>query len=201
MKQLFTAFIIGMIVCFFAVKSCENKPQQVDVKKIKKEIKSSGDSAETLHQNFIKEKQVFQRVADSLTTENKKLSVKLQIAHSLLKKQQTLVVSNIPCDSLRKDVVVLNNLSNSEDSLCNLNIATLNQAVALRDSQIVVCNRNAESMFDLQRENQRRQEQLANDLNTALKANKKKRFENKMLTCGLMIMAGITTSLFIKSQQ
>ena len=43
--------------------------------------------------------------------------------------------------------------------------------------------------------------QLAEELNTAYKANRKKRFENKMLTYGLMIMSGITTTLFIKSQQ
>ena len=57
------------------------------------------------------------------------------------------------------------------------------------------------AMFDIQKENQQRQMQLAEELNTAYKANRKKRFENKMLTYGLMIMSGITTTLFIKSQQ
>lgn len=201
MRQLFSAFIIGIIVCFIAVKSCNDKPQQVNVKEVKKEIKTSGNLVETLHQNYQKAKQEFNRIADSLKTENQKLSVKLQNTRALLKKQQTLVASNIPCDTLRREVLVLNGLSNMQDSLCNVSISSLNQAVAIKDSQLVICNRNYESMYDIHKENQQRQMQLANDLNTALKANMKKRFENKALTCGLMIMTGITTSLFIKSQQ
>ena len=201
MKQLFSAFIIGIIVCFIAVKSCDDKPKQVNVKEIKKEIKTSGNLAETIQQDYQKAKQAFSKVADSLTTENQKLNVKLQVTRALLKKQQTVVVSNIPCDTLRKEVIVLNDLCNVQDSLCSVSISSLNQAVAVRDSQIVMCNRSYQSMFDIQKENQQRQMQLAEGLNTAYKANRKKRFENKMLTYGLMIMSGITTTLFIKSQQ
>ena len=201
MKQLFSAFIIGIIVCFIAVKSCDDKPKQVNVKEIKKEIKTSGNLAETIQQDYQKAKQAFSKVADSLTTENQKLNVKLQVTRALLKKQQTVVVSNIPCDTLRKEVIVLNDLCNVQDSLCSVSISSLNQAVAVRDSQIVMCNRSYQSMFDIQKENQQRQMQLAEELNTAYKANRKKRFENKMLTYGLMIMSGIITTLFIKSQQ
>jgi hypothetical protein len=201
MKQLLSAFIIGILVCLIAVKSCGDKPKQVNVKEIKKEIKTSGNLAETIQQNYQKAKQEFSKVADSLKTENQKLNVKLQVTRALLKKQQTVVVSNIPCDTLRKEVIVLNELCNEQDSLCSISIGSLNQAVAIRDSQIVMCNRSYQSMFDIQKENQQRQMQLANELNTAYKQNRKKRFENKMLTCGLMIMAGITTTLFIKSQQ
>ena len=201
MKQLFSAFIIGIIVCFIAVKSCDDKPKQVNVKEIKKEIKASGNLAETVNHEYQKAKQEFSKVADSLKTENQKLNVKLQVTRALLKKQQTVVVSNIPCDTLRKEVIVLNDLCNAQDSLCSVSINSLNQAVAVRDSQIVMCNRSYQSMFDIQKENQQRQMQLAEELNTAYKANRKKRFENKMLTYGLMIMSGITTTLFIKSQQ
>lgn len=201
MKQIISAFIIGIMVCLVTVNSCSDKLKQVNVKEIKQEIKSSGNQAVAIQQNYQKEKQEFTKVADSLKTENKKLSVKLQIARALLKKQQTVVVSNIPCDTLRKEVVVLNQLCNEQDSLCGLSINSLNRSVAIRDSQIVMCNRSYLSMYDLQKENQQRQQQLADELNTAYKQNRKKRFENKMLSCGLMIMAGITTTLFIKSQK
>lgn len=201
MKQLLSAFIIGILVCFIAVKSCGDKPKQVNLKEITKEIKTSDNLAETIQQNYQKAKQEFSKVADSLKTENQRLYAKLQSTRSLLKKQQSIVIQNIPCDTLKKEVMVLNALCNDQDSLCSLSIGSLNQAVAVRDSQIVLCNRNYQSMFDIQKDNQQRQMQLANELNTAYKQNRKKRFENKMLTCGLMIMAGITTTLFIKSQQ
>lgn len=201
MKQLLSAFIIGILVCLIAVKSCSDKPKQVNVKEIKKEIKNSGNSAETIQHDYQQAKQEFSKVADSLKTENQKLFAKLQTTRALLKKQQTIVRRNIPCDTLKREVIVLNALCNDQDSLCSLSINSLNQAVAVRDSQIVMCNRSYVSMFDIQKDNQQRQMQLANELNTAYKQNRKKRFENKMLTCGLMIMAGITTTLFIKSQQ
>lgn len=201
MKQIISAFIIGVMVCLVTVNSCSDKLKQVNVKEIKQEIKSSGNQAVAIQQDYQKEKQEFTKVADSLKTENKKLSGKLQIARALLKKQQTVVVSNIPCDTLRKEVVVLNQLCNEQDSLCGIFINSLNRSVAIRDSQIVMCNRSYLSMYDLQKENQQRQQQLADELNTAYKQNRKKRFENKMLSCGLMIMAGITTTLFIKSQK
>lgn len=201
MKQLLSAFIIGILVCLIAVKSCGDKLKQVNVKEIKKEIKNSGNSAETIQHDYQKAKQEFSKVADSLKTENQKLFAKLQTTRALLKKQQTIVMRNIPCDTLKREVIVLNALCNDQDSLCSLSISSLNQAVAVRDSQIVMCNRSYVSMFDIQKDNQQRQMQLANELNTAYKQNRKKRFESKMLTCGLMIMAGITTTLFIKSQQ
>ena len=54
MKQLFSAFIIGIIVCFIAVKSCDDKLKQVNVKEIKKEIKTSGKLAETVNHEYEK---------------------------------------------------------------------------------------------------------------------------------------------------
>ena len=201
MKQIISAFIIGIMVCLVTVNSCSDKPKQVNVKEIKQEIKSSSNKAVAIQQNYQKEKQEFTKVADSLKNENGKLSGKLRIARALLKKQQTVVLSNIPCDTLRKEVVVLNQLCNEQDSLCGISINSLNRSVAIRDSQIVMCNMSYLSMYDLQKENQQRQQQLADELNTAYKQNRKKRFENKMLSCGLMIMAGITTTLFIKSQK
>ena len=173
----------------------------MNVKELKKEVKISGNLATTINQNFQKEKQAFTLVADSLKTENQKLNVKLQVARTLFKKQQRVVVSNIPCDTLRKEVVLLNELSNVQDSLYSVSINARDQAAAVRDSQIVICNNSYDSMFDLQKENQKRQEQLTEDLNTAHKHNRKERVKNKMLSFGLMVMTGITTTLFIKSQK
>ena len=100
MKQLLSAFIIGILVCLIAVKSCGDKPKQVNVKEIKKEIKNSGNSAETIQHDYQQAKQEFSKVADSLKTENQKLYAKLQTTRALLKKQQAIVMRNIPCDTV-----------------------------------------------------------------------------------------------------
>ena len=201
MKQLFSAFIIGIMVCFIAVKSCNDKPQQVNIAEIKKRMQFENNQIDDSHKKYQQQIKQYEFKTDSLSKKNKDLSFRLNNARVLLKQQQTKVVSNIPCDTLKQEVVVLNGLINNSDSMCIENINSLNQSIAIRDTQLIFCNRNYQSIFDLQKENRIREQQLTDALKVAYKQNKRKRFESKMLSAGLMIMTGITTTLFIKSQQ
>jgi hypothetical protein len=201
MKQIILAFIIGIAVCFVAVKSCSDKPKQVNIAEIKKQIQFENKHVDDSHKKYQQEIKQYKLKTDSLSKQNKDLSFRLTNARVLIKKQQAKVVSNIPCDTLKREVLVLNGLVNNADSLCIESINSLNQSIAIRDSQLVICNRNYQSLYDLQKENRAREEQLTEELDVAYKHNKRKRFANKMLSCGLMIMTGITTTLFIKSQK
>ncbi|MES2565492.1 MAG: hypothetical protein V4565_01420 [Bacteroidota bacterium] len=201
MKQIISAFIIGIAVCFIAVKSCNDKPHEVNIAEIKKHIQFENKQVDSSHKQYQQEIKQYKLKTDSLSKQNKDLSFRLSNARALLKKQQTKVIADIPCDALKREIVVLNDLINSEDSLCFQSINNLNQSIAIRDSQLVICNRNYQSLFDLQKENRTREQLLTDELNVAYKHNKRKRFESKMLSCGLMIMTGITTTLFIKSQK
>jgi hypothetical protein len=200
MKPTITPFFIGILFCL-AIRGCTEKFKSTDVKEVKKQINSSAKMVETIDKQYKSSTIVFGKAKDSLKRENDKLNKQLQSTRQLLKQQQQLVISNIPCDTLRKEVVVLNQLTNAQDSLCSLSNSTLIEAVEVRDSQLVMCNRNYLSMYELQKVNLLRQQQLADELNVAYKQSRRNRFENKMLTCGLLIMSGITTTLFIKSQQ
>jgi hypothetical protein len=201
MKQIISAFIIGIVVCFIAVKSCSDKPHQVNIAEIKKHMEFENNQIDDSHKKYQQELKQYAFKTDSLTKKNKDLSFRLNNARILLKQQQTKVVSNIPCDTLKQEVLVLNGLINNADSLCIENISSLNQSIAIRDTQLIFCNRNYQSLFDLQKENRIREQQLTDELKIAYKQNKRKRFESKMLSAGLMIMTGITTTLFIKSQK
>lgn len=201
MKQIISAFIIGIVVCFIAVKSCNDKPQQVNIAEVKKHIQFENNQIDSSHKKYQQQIKQYEFKTDSLTKQNKELSFRLNTARKLLKQQQTKVVSNIPCDTLKREVLVLNGLTNNVDSLCTESINSLNQSIAIRDTQLIFCNRNYQSLFDLQKENRIREQQLTDELKVAYKQNKRKRFESKMLSAGLMIMTGITTTLFIKSQK
>ncbi len=201
MKQLISAFIIGLVVCFIAVKSCSDKPHQVNIAEIKKHMQFENNQIDDSHKKYQQELKQYGFKTDSLSKKNKDLSFRLNNARILLKQQQTKVVSNIPCDTLKQEVLVLNGLINNADSMCIENISSLNQSIAIRDTQLIFCNRNYQSLFDLQKENRMREQQLTDELKIAYKHNKRKRFESKMLSAGLMIMTGITTTLFIKSQK
>lgn len=201
MKQIISAFLIGIVVCFIAVKSCNDKPHQVNIAEIKKDIKFENNQIDNAHKKYQQQIKQYELKTDSLSKQNKDLSFRLNTARKLLKQQQTKVVSNIPCDTLKQEVLVLNGLTNNADSLCTESINSLNQSIAIRDTQLTFCNRNYQSLFDLQKENRIREQQLTDELKVAYKQNKRKRFESKMLSAGLMIMTGITTTLFIKSQK
>lgn len=201
MKQIISAFLIGIVVCFIAVKSCNDKPHQVNIAEIKKDIKFENNQIDNSHKKYQQQIKQYEFKTDSLSKQNKDLSFRLNTARKLLKQQQTKVVSIIPCDTLKQEVLVLNGLTNNADSLCTESINSLNQSIAIRDTQLTFCNRNYQSLFDLQKENRIREQQLTDELKIAYKQNKRKRFESKMLSAGLMIMTGITTTLFIKSQK
>ena len=201
MKQIISAFLIGIAVCFIAVKSCNDKPHQVNIAEIKKDIKFKNNQIDSSHKKYQQQIKQYEFKTDSLSKQNKDLSFRLNNARKLLKQQQTKVVSIISCDTLKQEVLVLNGLTNNVDSLCTESINSLNQSIAIRDTQLTFCNRNYQSLFDLQKENRIREQQLTDELKVAYKQNKRKRFESKMLSAGLMIMTGITTTLFIKSQK
>jgi len=201
MKQIISAFIIGLAVCFIAVKSCSDKPNQVNIAEIKKHIHFENNQIDSTHKKYQQQIKQYELKTDSLSKQNKDLAIRLLKAHILLKNQQAIVASPVPCDTLKKDVVVLNEMIDSEDTLCTQSINSLNQGIAIRDTQLVICNRNYQSLFDLQKENMAREQQLTDALSVSYKQNKRKRFESKALSFGLMIMTGITTTLFIKSQK
>lgn len=201
MKQIISAFIIGIVVCFIAVKSCSDKPHQVNIAEIKKHMQFENNQIDSTHKKYQQQIKQYEFKTDSLSKQNKDLSFRLNNARTLLKQQQTKVVSIIPCDTLKQEVLVLNGLTNNVDSLCTESINSLNQSIAIRDTQLTFCNRNYQSLFDLQKENRIREQQLTDELKIAYKQNKRKRFESKALSFGLMIMTGITTTLFIKSQK
>ena len=184
---------------FLIVKSCSNKPDQVNITEIKNETQFGNGQIEKENKKCQEDLKLCEFKVDSLSKQNKDLSYKLSNARILLKRQQAQVISKTPCDTTKIEVAVLNVLANKQDSVCIDSINYLNQSVAIRDSQIAICNTNYQSLYDLQKQNILREQLLTDVLNVAYKRIVRKRIENKMLSKGLMIMTGITTTLFIKS--
>jgi len=70
--------------------------------------------------------------------------------------------------------------------------------IAVRDSQLVVCNTAYQDMKSLVQEQVERERQLTENLNLALKQQKRKRNQNRVLAAGMLFVSGLTTSLLIK---
>lgn len=150
---------------------------------------------------------------DSLKQRLKLVNNLLTIHKSLLQSEWSSVVqltNRIKHDTIFKTDSVL------VDSLCleiaNLNAGTdsiiknyerkdsiMQKMVAVRDTQLLICNQSYKEVKDLIREQEQREQQLTDNLNLALKQLKRKRLQNTLLKAGILFVSGIAATLYIKS--
>lgn len=156
-----------------------------------------------------------------LLKENDSLKKRLQLANnlltihkSLLSSEQSKVIqlaNRIKHDTIFQTDSVLTGSLYAE--LADLNANTdsiiknyeqkdslMEKMVAVRDSQILICNQSYNEVKELIREQEQREQQLTEDLNTALKQLKQKKFQNKLLAAGMLFVSGIAATLYIKSK-
>lgn len=156
-----------------------------------------------------------------LLQQNDSLKKKLQLANnlltihkSLLSSEQNKVVqlaNRIKHDTIFKADSALTDSLYSEIAELNANTdsiiknyeqknSLMEKMVAVRDTQIMICTHSYKEAKDLIREQEQREEQLTEDLNTALKQLKRKKFQNKLLAAGMLFVSGIAATLYIKSK-
>lgn len=131
-----------------------------------------------------------------LSERNKVKELTSRIEESVTLKSDSLLV-----DSLSVQIASLNEKT---DSLITSyeNRDTLMQAmIAIRDTQIEICDRSYQETKDLLLEQSKREQQLTESLNVALKQLKRKRMQNRILAGGMLFVSGIVTTLYIKSKQ
>lgn len=95
----------------------------------------------------------------------------------------------------------LNTATDSLVSNYEFKIHIIESSVAVRDSELIVCNRAYRDVQSLAQQQIARERQLTKDLNKILKQQKKKRIHNRILTVGMVFISGFTASLIIKSKQ
>lgn len=104
-------------------------------------------------------------------------------------------------DSLCLEIQNLNTKTDSLIDYYDRKDSLMQSMVAIRDSQIELCDKSYSEAKDLILEQSKREQQLTENLNVTLKQLKRKRFQNKILAAGMLFISGITTTLYIKSRQ
>lgn len=131
-----------------------------------------------------------------LSERNKVKELTSRIAESVTLNSDSLLVDSVS--------VQIGSLNEKTDSLITNyeNRDTLMQAmIAIRDTQIEICERSYQETKDLLLEQSKREQQLTESLNVALKQLKRKRMQNRILAGGMLFVSGIVTTLYIKSKQ
>lgn len=105
------------------------------------------------------------------------------------------------CDSLKEEVSDYVVWVDSTQSNYETTIRQLTNIVAVKDSEIVVCQISYTQLKSISDDNLQRERKLTEDLEIAYKQQRKNRIQNKLLAAGFLILSGVTTSLLIQSRQ
>ncbi len=132
----------------------------------------------------------------SLYSERKKL---LQIQQAI--SADSLCEDKHLKDSLNESLSNIHAITDSLVSDYEYKILTTENKCAVRDSEIVICNKAYSGLKDLLKEQAMREQQLTESLNEALKQQRKKRLQNRFLAGGMLFVTGLATSFIIYSKQ
>lgn len=207
---LITALCIGLFLMF---STCSNDSQHL--KPDKEQFQSAQHEAnlvEEYYQNAFIHLKVH---SDSLEKELSKaqrqlIATKIKLEQSkfdvvkLLEKDTTgLSVQQKlnDCDSLKEEVSDYVFWVDSTQCDYETTIKQLTNIVAVKDSEIVVCQISYTKLKSIADDNLQRARRLTEDLETAYKQQRKKQIQNKVLATGFLILSGLTTSLLIQSRQ
>lgn len=207
---LITALCIGLFLLF---STCSNDPQHL--KPDKEQFQNAQHEAslvEEYYQNAFINLKVH---SDSLERVLNKTQKQLIATKIKLEQSKFNVVSLIEkdtsglsvqqklndCDSLKEEVSDYVFWVDSTQCDYETTIKQLTNIVAVKDSEIVVCQISYTSLKSITDDNLQREQKLTEDLETAYKQQRKNRIQNKVLAVGFLILSGVTTSLLIQSRQ
>ncbi|MDP3146041.1 MAG: hypothetical protein Q8T03_13330 [Bacteroidota bacterium] len=207
---LFTALLTAAILF---IGTCNSNPQKD--KPDKTELIKSQQKAQSIDNNFKTEFEFLQIKSDSLQkelslTQSKLKATKFKLNQSQLsllalaqKQNDTVSVAQqlIDCDSLKTQTLSYVAWVDSVQCQYENNILQLNDLVAIKDSQVVVCKASFLQLKNVLDENFIREQKLTDDLNTAYKSLRKKVIQNKLLAGGMLVLSGIATTLYINANK
>ncbi|MGQ0829338.1 MAG: hypothetical protein ACT4ON_13200 [Bacteroidota bacterium] len=105
------------------------------------------------------------------------------------------------CDSLKKQVIDFVAIVDSTTCTYETAIYEYEDLLATQTKQIVICDSSFLQVKNLMEENLMRERKLTQDLQTAYKQQRRKKLQNKLLAGGILILSGISTTLYINANK
>lgn len=210
---LIIAVMLGSIVLFH----CDNtNTQNVSViKQDKQQLIHSEQQVNLIDKHYQQDMTSLKKRSDSLQSELDQTQIKLKIAKLKLSQSEVNVLhlakkdtthESMPqqlddCDSLKQQVLAFTSLMDSTQSVYESNIMQLQNQVAVRNSELVICRSSYTEMKNLMSDNLERERQLTADLQTAYKQQRRQVLQSKLLAGGFLLLSGITTTLYLNSKR
>ena len=210
MKTLYIilAFCAGLFLghLIFPTEKDIKPPSLVELKKTETKLQTIDSTEFESKVHFLQQndslKKRLEVVGNLLSFHKSLLSVERKKVAELTNRirQDTICKGDsVLVDSLYSEIADLNTKTDSLITEYDRRDSIQEKLVAIRDSQIAVCEKSYQEAKDLILEQEKREQQLTEDLNVALKELKRKRWQNRLLSGGILFVSGIVTTLYIKS--
>jgi RNA processing factor Prp31 len=210
------AIVLLFILLFFGVYSLLNRSEDTpSVEPIKTEIREDKSKAVILEKYYKQQMAIQKYRSDSIEALLKVSNEKLRIANFKLHQSEFETVrlarketshQSIPeqladRDSLKIQAIQFVAQVDSTVNTYDTALLELKSLIAVKDSEVVICNKSFAEMKTLMDQNLAREQKLTEDLQKSYKQQKRKTIQNKILAAGAFILSGITTTLFYVSRK
>ena len=122
----------------------------------------------------------------------------LKMLHLKLLDNHAPALDSLDKNQLALRLDILNTVTDSLLIVYETKLQITQSMLAVRDSQLVVCNGAYQQAQSLVTEQVARERQLTEDLNTALKQQKRTRLKSRLLGGGMLFLSGLTATLLLR---
>lgn len=197
-------------VLLFTLQLCNPTDSFHDVKGEQYWREQNEKEMTRLNQVYQKNLSDLQTKNDSLKKELKQTAEKLKVSKlkQRLSEQKVLALAQpdtsssvedqlSSCDSLRAEVINYVNHVDSTQAHYDTTIVQMQEIITVKDSGLKICETSYEKLKEISEDNLRREQRLTDELQKAVKQNKRKTIQNKILAGGFLLLSGIAATIFI----
>lgn len=203
--QFLFGIITGILICLLWLNEPEVLPDP-DIVQYKRQF------IEAMHERFEGKILALEKDNDSLRdklqqnrfelTESKKRAknARNKLVHQVEKLKEDSICK-AKGDSLETVVLEVFRNIDSTEAFYEHRLSLLENVVAVRDSEIAICTNSYTELKGILEQQVLREQQLTKNLETALKSQRKKIREHKLLAGGMLFLSGVATVLYINSRE
>ena len=179
---------------------------QQQVKSVKQQEQSIDRSYTIAFQKLQKENDSLKKVIAfhkaALVTADEKVQVLQnkvsEVANKVQAEPDTVKIKITDCDSLSREATALIQQETEKDSLCQETINELTSQVVEKDTEVSDCQQSFQSIKMTLDNSIQQQQTLEDELKALNKQVRKKTFQSKLLSAGVMVLTGITAALLLE---
>ena len=104
-------------------------------------------------------------------------------------------------DSLKVEAVNYVHEADSTQAYCDSAMTQMQNIISVKDTALKICETGYEKLKEISEDNLRREQRLTDELDKAVRTNKRKIVLNKFLTGGFLILSGVAAAVLLNAKK